>query len=313
MEFTFYQQLDQMDCGPTCLRMIAKYYGHSFSLQTLREKAQINRDGVSLLGIAEAAESIGFWTMGAQLPFEMLANEVTLPCVVHWQQNHFVVVHAITGVSAYNQPGWLNRILGGRRTTHSGNEIDTEPLPYNESPADFEVGRETIRRGTVHRGTVHIADPAQGLMSYSAKEFCQNWLVDSPDGGPKGIVLLLEPTPAFFQQQDEKNSKLGLEQLRSNLIQYRKLIAQIMLGLLASSGIQLIYPLLTQSLVDIGVNTQNLSFVYLILIAMAFLLLSRQAIEAIRSWILLHISTRINLSILSGFLIKLMRLPNTSG
>ncbi|WP_028665877.1 peptidase domain-containing ABC transporter [Runella zeae] len=272
MSFSVYRQLDQMDCGPTCLRMVAKHYGRSFSLQTLREKSQINRDGVSLLGIAEAAENIGFRTMATQLPFEVLAQEVPLPCIVHWQQNHFVIVYEITGAGKSNQPAWL---WGERRKT------------------------------------VRVADPAKGSVDYSVEEFCQNWATNSPNGNSNGIVLLLEPTPAFYQQEDEKTGALGLRQLGSYLIQYHRLIAQVLLGLLVSSGIQLIYPMLTQSLVDIGVNTGNLPFVYTLLAAMTFLLISRQIIEAIRGRIMLHISTRLNLSILSDFLNKLMRLPNS--
>ncbi|MDX9914018.1 MAG: cysteine peptidase family C39 domain-containing protein, partial [Candidatus Moranbacteria bacterium] len=90
--FPFYKHHDSMDCGATCLKMIAKYYGKSYSLETLRQKTYITREGVSLLGISEAAESIGFRTLGVHITFEKLL-ETPLPCIVHWKQNHFVVVY----------------------------------------------------------------------------------------------------------------------------------------------------------------------------------------------------------------------------
>lgn len=88
-----YRQLDAMDCGPTCLRMVSQYYGKSISLQELRERSQINREGVSLLGISEAAEAIGFRTRAVKLSYTQLAEEALLPCIVHWNQEHFVVVY----------------------------------------------------------------------------------------------------------------------------------------------------------------------------------------------------------------------------
>lgn len=93
--FPHYQQLDSMDCGPSCLRMIAKYYGRSYSLQTLRERSFITRQGVSMLGISEAAESIGMRTQGVRVSLRQLVEDVPLPCILHWNQNHFVVLYDI--------------------------------------------------------------------------------------------------------------------------------------------------------------------------------------------------------------------------
>ena len=249
-----------MDCGPTCLRMIAKYYGRSIPLQTLRDKAQINRNGVSLHGIAYAAEAIGFRTLGTKMPFEVLAKEVPLPCIVHWDDQHFVVVYGIKG---------------------------------------FKGGR---------KGTVYVADPGRELLAYDAHEFSSHW-ARSAEKGQEGFALLLEPTLSFFKQEEEKQVFVGFRRILAYLQQYKRLIGQLFVGLLVSSLIQFMIPFITQSLVDIGVNTHNLPFVYMAITGLILLMLGKQAIEYIRGWILLHISTRLNLSILSDFLIKLMRLP----
>lgn len=270
MKFPFYRQLDQMDCGPTCLRMIAKYYGRSFSLQTLRDKSQISRNGVSLRGIAEAAESIGFRTVGAQLPFQVLLDKVPLPCIVHWNTGHFVVVYGVKGAR------------------NSRKDSNFSALESNT--------------------TIYVADPGKELIAYSAQEFCEHW-IESTENGSEGFALILEPTPSFFKQEEEKQAFAGFRRVLAYVMQYRRLIIQLLIGLLASSAIQLVLPFITQSLVDIGVHTRNLPFVYMAISCMILLLLGKQALEYIRGWILLHISTRLNLSILSDFLIKMMRLP----
>ena len=254
-KFTHYQQHDAMDCGPTCLRMIAKYYGKNYSLQSLRDRSYITREGVSMLGISDAAESIGFHTMGVKISLQQLVEDALLPCIVHWHQNHFVVVYKIKG--------------------------------------DF----------------VYVADPAGGLIKFTKKEFQTGWLSTRSQGEDQGLCLLLEPTPDFYHQQDEEINKTGFAFLFSYLRPYRKFLVQLILGLFFGSLIQLIFPFLTQSIVDIGINNQNLSFIYLILIAQLVLVISRTSVDFIRGWILLHLGTRINISLISDFLAKLMRLP----
>ncbi len=313
--FPHYTQLDQMDCGPTCLRMVAKHYGRSFTVQSLREKSQIGKEGVSLLGISEAAEAIGFKTMGVKIPFEKLAAEAPLPCIVYWDQNHFVVVYDIKGANG----GWMSRIKGGRKVpTFERIDGNVQPQPFIDSfqvdeneiiiPPAIPVTPELPKRIT-RKGTVFIADPGKGLVIYSAEEFCQHWLSSQTYGTEEGVVLLLEPTPAFFEQDDEPQTAYNFERVFSYLWQYKRLLVQLALGLAVGSGLQLLFPFLTQSVIDVGVNTQNVSFVYLVLGAQLMLMAGRLSVEFIRSWILLHISTRVNLSILSDFLIKLMKLP----
>ncbi|MEZ2337255.1 peptidase domain-containing ABC transporter [Mucilaginibacter sp. RCC_168] len=252
MAFPFYKQPDQMDCGPTCLRMVAKYYGRNFTVQTLRRLCEINKEGVSLLGISDAAEKIGFRSIGVKLNTAQL-KEAELPCILHWRQNHFVVLYKIKNHKYY------------------------------------------------------LADPAAGLITLSEEDFKRNW--ESDTESMEGIALLLSPTPQFYEQEDEKGNEVRWSFLLRYLITYRKLVIQLLFGLGIGSLLQLITPFLTQSIVDIGINTRNLNFIYIILFAQTALIIGRVSVDFIRSWILLHISTRVNVSILTDFLIKLMKLP----
>lgn len=317
-EFSYYTQLDQMDCGPTCLRMIAKHYGKSFSVQTLRDKSQIGKEGTSLLGLSEAAESIGFRTLGLRLSFDKLVEEAPLPCIVHWDQSHFVVVYDVKKSNT-----WMARIKGGfRTTTGEAPRLDPDTSFLHASRSlEYVSGNEIIipakpkpplrksSEGQGVRAKVTVADPAQGILTYTADEFCKHWHNSNTSEQNEGVVLLLEPTPAFYEQEDEKTTTYGFGKLLDYLWQYRKLLFQLVLGLLVGSGLQLIMPFLMQSVVDTGINNQNISFIYLVLGAQLVLMFGRLSVDFIRSWILLHISTRINLSILSDFLMKLMRLP----
>ncbi len=255
--FPFYRQLDKMDCGPSCLRMIAEFYGKTYSLQSLRERSYLDREGVSLLGISEAAESIGMRTLVVKMPFikasdeELGIQDVPLPAVAHWEQNHFIVV-----IKATNKHVW-------------------------------------------------VADPAQGKLKLSRSDFERGWLSD----GNQGVMLLLETSPDFYAEEGEKVKKTGLGFLFKYFRPYRKLVTQLLIGLVLGSIFQLAFPFLTQAVVDIGIDNQDINFIYLILIAQLMLFLSQTAVNVIQSWILLHIGTRVNISILSDFLIKLMRLP----
>lgn len=259
-KFPFYRQPDQMDCGPTCLRMIAKYYGRNYSLQRLREVSGISRSGVSLLGISEAAEKIGFRSTGVKITLEKLLS-VEMPCVLHWNQNHFVVL--------------------------------------------FKVSRSNNIKGKNYL----VADPAKGIIQYDESEFMKYWRSNRNNENNEGVVLLLSPSPEFYKESGDTNKKLDFSYILGYLVQYKRLIIQLFVGLGIGSLLQLILPFLTQSLVDVGINTRNLNFVYIIVIAQTMLFLGRMSVEFIRSWILLHISTRINISILTDFLIKLMKLP----
>ena len=261
--FHLFQQLDSMDCGPTCLRMIAKYHGRSISLDFLREKSQYGKAGVSLLGIAEAAENIGFKAVGAKLTMEQLIVDTPLPAILHWNQGHFVVLYKVKG----------------------------------DSYCQFS-----------------IADPAAGLLTLSREDFEKHWVATTEKDSGKGIALLLEPTPRFKEidfnsGEEEKPSTLNWGFLFNYLGENKSFIFQLFIGILIGSLLQLVFPYLTQSIVDTGINTQNLNFIQIVLAAQLMLLFSQTMVEFIRSRILLYVSTRINLSLLSGFWTKLLRLP----
>nr|WP_295922339.1 peptidase domain-containing ABC transporter [uncultured Dyadobacter sp.] len=316
MKFTHYHQLDRMDCGPTCLRMVAKHYGKHYTAQTLREKAQISREGVSMLGIAEAAEALGFKSVGVRTALDKLVKEAPLPCVLHWGQSHFVVLYAVTQRQSAFWPNEVSRtfqskIWGGRKPTVSFEpDYDPKDIPDEPNLASPTLHAETGNRETdTDHHTFHIADPSRGLITYSSAEFEKRWLSFNNNGKKEGLALLLEPTSRFYDEGDEKVNGFRFSQLLRYLWGYKKLIGQLGLGMLIGSGLSMLMPILMQSVVDVGIGSQNLSFIHLVLIAQMVLLCSTAAVDFLRSWIVLHISTRLNLTILSEFLSKLMRLP----
>lgn len=244
-----------MDCGPTCIRMVAKHYGRHYNADTLRGIAGYNKQGVSLLGISETAEKIGFRTRGVRLTFEQL-KEVSLPAILHWNQNHFIVLIAIS------------------------------------------------------KNKIEVADPAKGITSFDPEIFKKHWLSSvNEDNEQTGIALLLEPTPAFYDEEGEKEHKLSWKLVMQYLVQSKWHITQVFAALIVTSLIQLIFPFLTQSIVDTGINAQNLQFVVVVLIAQLMLTFSKTFVDFIRSRLLLRISNILNLQILSDFWIKIFRLP----
>lgn len=256
-KFTNYRQADFKDCGPTCLKIIAKHYGKTINIQELRDISETTREGSNLLYLSDLAEKIGFRTLGVKLNVEKL-QEAPLPCILHWNQNHYVVL--------------------------------------------YKIKKETY----------YISDPAFGLIEYNKKDFLKFWIGNNADEfTQEGIALLVEATPKFFQSEFDKedNKGLGFGMLSQYVLRYKSFLIQLSIGLLASSLLQLIFPFLTQSIVDVGIQNQNIHFIYLILFAQLFLFAGRIGLELIRSWILLHLSTRINISLISDFFIKLMNLP----
>jgi len=276
--FPFFKQLDSMDCGPSCLKMIAKHYGKNYSLQSLRSRSFITRSGVSMLGISNAAEDIGFRTLGYRLSWEQLRDEVPLPCIGHWNQRHFVVIYGIKK---------QRRI----------------PCIFNRTPP------EGLKSNRSRNYLIYVADPASGLLKYTEKEFLRCWYSNQKEGIKEGAVLLLEPTPEFYNKEAEDRENLKFLYLLNYLKPYRRYIFQLILGLITSSIISLIFPFLTQSLVDTGIGNSNIAFVVMILIAQLILTLSQTANGLLRNWINLHVTSRVSISLISDFLIKLMKLP----
>jgi len=255
MAFPFVKQPDAMDCGPACLKMVAGYYKKNFSIETIRRKCYITKEGVSFLGLSEAADSMGFRTIGVRITFEMLIERVPMPCIIHWRHKHFIVVYKIK-----NDKIWA-------------------------------------------------ADPAVGLVKYTRDEFIKNWNSTLVEGKPAGLVLIIEPTPTLFEKDSEHEKSNGFRFLLKYFRLYDKYIFQLLLGLFIGSCIQLIIPFLTQSIIDIGLNNNDIGFIYLILFAQLSLVIGRMSVEFIRGWLLLHIGTRVNVAVISGFLQKLMSLP----
>lgn len=284
MTFPHYTQLDTMDCGPTCLRIVVRFYGKNYSLQNLRERCHITREGVSLMGISDAAESIGLRTAGVKITWEQLRDQVDFPCIVYWNQEHFVVVYKITR-----------------------------------------------KRG---QWWVWVSDPASGLLKYSEEQFKKSWIqsrelsnisiVRTQSSRPSnvpgiqmssdvlidtGIVLLLEPTPIFYKEKGDEDKRVTFSYLLQYLRPYKRYLVQLGLAMLTASVLSLLFPFLTQSVVDTGIGTGNPSFVVMILVAQMVLTLGQMANNFIRSWLMLHMTTRISISLISDFLAKLMRLP----
>lgn len=261
-KFPHYHQLNIMDCGPACLRMIAQYYGRHYSLETLQKRSFITREGVSMLGLSDAAESIGMRSTGIRTSVEKLTKAAPTPCILHWNSRHFVV---------------LCKIL-------------------------------TRRGKTIYR----IADPASQIVDYDANEFARCWVSSGNSNGEKlGMVLLLEPTPQFYEVSGESHDTTwrGLALFGRYLLPYKRQFVQLGLALLIGSLLQLIFPFLTQALVDVGIGGRHMGFVTMILMAQLFLFISQLMVGLLRSWITLHVNARIDIALISDFLIKLMRLP----
>jgi ATP-binding cassette subfamily B protein len=255
--------------------MIAKYYGRSYSLQTLREKSFITREGVSMLGISDAAESIGFHTQGVRISFEQLIKDVPLPCILHWNQNHFVVLYKCA-----------------KARKHEG------------------AGTDPSRFKPFTHSRLHIADPAGEKYVMSKDEFLKCWISSKSDGKDTGTALLLQPSPEFYEQEDDKKKQeKNLSYFLRYLFPYKSQFVQIIVGMILGSVLSLIFPFLTQAVVDQGIGNNNLSFISLILIAQLVLSITQTGVGFIQSWISIHMNTRISISLISDFLAKLMKLP----
>ena len=273
MRFPHNYQLDDNDCGPASLSIIAKFYGKHYSLEHLREKCHITRDGVSMLGISHAAELIGFRTVGVKITWKQLREEANLPCIIHWNQQHFAVVYRIKK-----------------------------------------------RRG---KYWVYVSDPAIGLLKYNEVQFRKSWeeshtndLIrltdyqgDSNVLTAMGVALLLEPTPKFYKEKGDEDNRLRLRSILQYLSPYKSYLIQLILAMLTSSMLSFLLPFMAQSVVDTGINNGDKSYVLMILLAQLSLILGQSANSLIRSWLMLHMTTRISISLISDFLSKLMRLP----
>jgi len=292
--FPHYTQLDSMDCGPACLRMIAKYYGRSYTLQNLRERSFITREGVSMLGISDAAESIGMHTQGVKITLDQLIEDAPLPCILHWNQNHFVVLYKISKKKRFRHCE--------ERSDEAIRKLKTAGLLRRFAPRND--GLKPLN------SQFYIADPAGEKYKMTQEEFCRCWYSSKDNGKETGTALLLQPSPDFYDYEDDKEKQeKNLGYFFRYLLPYKSQYAQIVVGMILGSVLALIAPFLTQAVVDQGIGNNNLPFITLILIAQLVLSITQMGMGFIQSWITLHTNTRISISLISDFLTKLMKLP----
>lgn len=252
-------QHDSMQCGIACLQMICKYFGRDYTLSALSRYCFATTEGVSLLGISEAADTLGLHTLSARATVDELA-ENPLPAILHWNQNHFVVLY---------------KVKNGRK--------------------------------------FYVSDPAKGRITYSYDEMIDHWASTMSYGRPAGIAMFFETTPAFFEFKMEgmtdASERRSFRFLFGYVKKYRKYFVQIVIGLILGSCMQLVLPFLTQAIVDVGIKGKDLNIIWLILLGQLMLTASRTAIDFYRRWILLRIGMNINISLLSDFFVKLLKLP----
>ncbi len=258
-KFVFYKQHDSMQCGIACLQMICKHFGREYTSDDLSKVCFATAEGISMLGISKAATAIGLHSLCIRASVTDFNNAI-LPCILHWNQNHFVVLY---------------KVKNGKK--------------------------------------FYVADPGKGLLTYNLTDFKKKWISTIFKGEDKGIAMFFETTKNFFTYRINKKtnseSKHSFGFLLSYVKKYRKYFGLILLGLIVGSLLQLVLPFLTQSIVDIGIKEKKIDFVWLILLGQLMLTVSRTAVDFIRRWLLLHISLRINISLVSDFFIKLLKLP----
>lgn len=250
-KFPFFHQLERMDCGATCLRMIARHYNRYYSLEYLRELTYMGKQGVSLLEISDAAEVIGMQTLAVSVPFERLHDDIPLPFIAHWEDDHFVVVY------------------------------------------DIKPDR------------VWVADPAEGKYTLTKEEFLAGW----SEGDEEGVILVLEPTPDFYDRDGEGVDRSRWNYVWSYFRQETGLLIQLGIGIFVAGILQIITPFLLKSLVDIGIGHVEPNFITMMIIGLVLLFVAQLVVEVFRRWIIIHLGVRVNVKILSDFLQKLVRLP----
>lgn len=258
--FHHIKQPDAMECGATCLRMIARHYGKMYSAEAMRQLCAIGHNGVSMQSLNEAAVKIGFHTACGRMTVEKMVEQHPFPCILHWNQEHFVVLYKVVK----NRKGKLK---------------------------------------------FYIADPGRYLLTIDEEGFCKAWTSGDSHQGGKGILMALQPTSVFYSQKGEMGVEHSLTFLWGYLKSYSNLFGQLIIGLIIGSVLQLAFPFLTQAIVDKGIAEKNLNIIYIILLGQLMLVIGRTSVDFIRRWLLLHISVRINISLLSDFFLKLMKLP----
>lgn len=261
MKFPIFLQRESSDCGPVCLQMVAAYYGKRYPLEIFKDKCRLSKGGVSLLDISDAAEGIGLKTIGVKISWKQLSEDVIFPCIIHWNQKHFIVVYKVENIKG-----------------------DKEAIVY-------------------------VADPAYGLLQYTKKQFCDKWLANNSETGDNGgIVLLLEPTINFHKEINIEEAKYK-SYLLKYILPFAKQYFKIFIAIALSLFINALLPLLTQSVVDVGIENNDINYIILILFAQLILAIGQMFNNITKNWIMLYVTLKINLSLISDFLQKLLKLP----
>lgn len=253
----FVPQYDKMDCGPACLAMIFAFYGRKYPLEFLRENSFISKEGVSLLNIKNAAEKLGMNTFARRLSIEELKNSSKLfPCILHWNQNHFIV---------------LNK----------------------------------IKKKTSGLYVYYISDPAHGVVKIHEDVFSKSWIVENNIG----VALFMQPSDEFCKHEIFKEDKIYFRYLLDYVLKFKGKLTMLFFLLLLGSSLTIVFPFLTEFLIDKGVNKKKLDFVFIILIAQLALYLGTITIQILRNWIVLYLGTYLSINIISDFLTKTLQLP----
>ena len=258
MRFPFTRQFDQMDCGPACIRMVAAAHGRHYPLSYLRSLSHLTREGVSVAGIRDALAQIGMESLSFEMTLEQLREKCPLPAILHWEQNHFVVLYE------------------AKRSRWSG------------------------------RWHYSVANPAYGKHTFSEESFSRFWL-----NGEKGVVVAISPTEDFYSRKDVKEKHSLVRFARRYVWPYKWEMSQSALGMLFGLFLSLVTPFLTQAMVDDGIGLRDMSLIVSIMLAQLFIFFGTFSMGLISSWVSLYMSTRINISVLSDYLTKLLRLPMT--
>lgn len=253
------RQLDLMDCGPACLKMIAKFYGKYYSLQYLRDKCGITREGVSMLDLSHGAENIGLRSLSLKCTMDDLIIKVPLPAIVHWDNSHYIVVY----------------------------------------------------KSNTRSGSIYVADPAKGHVKYSRKEFAKRWVKE--EESDRGILMALEPQADFYQRQSEEKVERSktMENFLGYFRPYKKSFVNLLVVMFLVTVLQGFLPFISKAVIDVGIQTRDLDFINIVLIANIAIYVSILLSNLVRDWILLHMTSRINIALISDYLIKLMLLPIT--
>ena len=237
-------QMDSQDCGPACLKIIAKHFGKFYSLQSLRDKCGITKEGVSLLDLSTGAESIGLRTLAIKCTIDDVVNSVPFPAIIFWKDSHFVVVY-----------------------------------------------------------------PAKGRIKYTHEEFKKGWY---QKGAKQGVLLAIEPTAEFKDSKAEKEQRKNtFSSILKYFTPYQRNFTLIFVIMLLVTALQGMLPFISKAVIDVGIKTSDVNFINMVLIGNISILLSVMIFNVIRDWILMHITARVNIALISDYLIKLMKLPVT--